>query len=90
MMRAIAGDRRGLATGLIGFILIIVVTGLLYAFLDPIITDAASFGSAQASSSLATSTGNTRLAIWNRLPFFGLALALLFIISRSVYEGRQS
>lgn len=82
-------DRRGLATGIIGFFAILVVAALLFIMLDPALDTIFDMTLAQADSQRATDTIKMRQRIWAGVLYFVLLCAGLYIIARSVFESRR-
>ncbi len=85
----LAKDDRGLATGIIGFIAIIVIAALLYTLMDPAAGDIFSMTLTQADSAQAKNAIELRQKIWNATLYFALFLALVYILARAVFESRS-
>lgn len=82
-------DDRALASGLIGFIAILVIGALLYIMLQEPMQGVFAAGSAQASSQQAQDAISLREQIWNSILYFVMFLAGVFILTRSVLESRR-
>jgi hypothetical protein len=82
-------DNRALASGLIGFVVIIVFAGILYVFLAEPMSSVFAAGSAQATSQQARDAIALREQIWNNILYFVMFLAGVFVISRAVFESRR-
>lgn len=80
---------RGLASGLLGFVAIIVIVALLYTLFNPAVSDIISMTSDQTTNSDAQSVIDVREQIWSYIQFFGLFLAALYIIAKAVSESRR-
>ena len=84
-----ASDDRGLATGILGFVAIIVILALLYTLLNPAITGIHDHALSTTDDSQAQGVINERFTIWGYTLFFGLFLAAVYIIARAVFESRR-
>lgn len=82
-------DARALGTGVIAFVAIIVIVALLYAMMDPAAELLFSTSSSAASSTAATDAIDERKQIWQALPIFFAFLAVIFLLSRAVFESRR-
>lgn len=82
-------DNRALASGLIGFISILVIVALLFIFLQEPMESVFAMGSEQAGSQQATDAIALREQIWNGVLYYGMFLAGVFLISRAVFESRR-
>jgi len=82
------GSNRGLASGILTFVAVLVIAALVYTLLDPAIGDIVTMSSSQTSNQGATDVINLRQQIWGAMLFYALFLAMLAVIARSVYESR--
>lgn len=81
-------DNRGLAMGIIGFVAIIVTIAILYTMFDSAAELMFSTSQTQTNAQEATDAISERKTIWNAMPIYFAFLALVFVISRSVFESR--
>jgi len=81
-------DNRALATGIIGFIAILVIGALIFTMLNQPMQAVFDAGSTQAQNQDATDAIALHEQIWNAVLYFVVFLGGVFIISRSVFEGR--
>lgn len=81
-------DNRALATGIIGFIAILIVFALLYTILNAGFTDTITFVSADTSNTQAQAAIDERAKIWSLMPVFGVFLGSLFLLARAAFESR--
>lgn len=88
MQRDLQVDRRGLATGIMGFIAMIAIIALLYTLMDPAISDVFTATSADTSDAEAQAVIDQSSTIWGYMPLYGLFLAAIFLIGRAVFESR--
>lgn len=82
-------DDRGLASGLLGFVAIVIIIALLYTLLNPAVVGIHDQAISTTSNSQAQDVINERFTIWGYILFFGLFLAAVYIISRAVFESRR-
>lgn len=82
-------DDRGLATGIIGFIAMIVIAALMFTLMDPAADMIFSMSTAQADSAQAHNAIELRKKIWDAMLYFALFLAAIFVIARAVFESRS-
>lgn len=88
MPAGLAADNRGLATGIILFIGILVLVALLYALINPVMSGA------EASLDNATTTADaqgvvdSRLRVWDNLLLYFVLLGGMLVIGRAVFESR--
>ena len=82
-------DDRGLASGLLGFVAIIVILALLYTLLNPAVIGIHDHVLSTTSNAQAQDAINERFTIWGYMLIFGLFLAAIYIISRAVFESRR-
>lgn len=80
-------EDRALASGLIGFIAILVVVALLYALMNPAANQLFGSLSTQASDPQAQSIINEREQIWSNILYAILLLSGVYLIARSVFES---
>lgn len=81
-------DTRGLANGVIGFVVIIATVALLYTIMDPAFTGVIDTVSSQTTDADAQAAVDQSGQIWGYIPVFGLFLAGLFLIARATFESR--
>jgi len=81
-------DDRGLAVGYILFFAALVIVGLLVTMFSPMIDGVNEQVSDQTSDQDAQDTIDQRQKIWDRLPFYGVFIAGIFLIARAVFESR--
>lgn len=86
---SLSGDNRALATGIIGFVAMIVIAALMFIMLDSAATEIFSMSMAQADSAQAKNAIELRKKIWSSILFFTLFLAAIFIVARAVFESRS-
>jgi hypothetical protein len=82
-------DQRGLASGVIGFIAMLVVGALMYVLLNPAIGEVAAISLRQAENPTAIDVINQRVLIFDSILYYVLFVSMLFIISRAVFESRR-
>lgn len=82
-------DDRALASGLIGFIVILVIGAILFGFLAEPMSSVFAAGSEQATTQQAQDAIDLRQQIWNSVLYFVMFLAGVFILSRAVFESRR-
>lgn len=80
-------DTRGLANGIIGFVVIIVTVALLYTLMDPAFTGVIDAVSTQTTDPEAQAAVNQSATIWGYMPIFGMFLAGLFVLARATFES---
>jgi len=80
-------DERGLANGIIGFVVMIIVVALLYTLMAPAIAGVSDTASSQTSDADAQSEITEAQQIWTYIPVFGLFLASLLVIARATFES---
>lgn len=83
------GAARGQASGILGFLAILVIAALLWALMDPALEVVFSSSTEMASSSAAQNTIDERKQIWQSILFYPLALGGVFIIARAVLQSRR-
>lgn len=82
-------DQRALASGVIGFIAILIVGALMFVLLNPAINGIADISLRQASDPTAVDVIQQRQLIFNSILYYVLFAALIFIIARAVFESRR-
>lgn len=80
-------DNRGLATGLISFVAIIVVGAFFIIFFTPAINEVSSGFLNATSNPTATKAIERRQKIWNLIGFFVMFSGAVFVVARAVFEG---
>lgn len=80
-------DTRGLATGIIGFVGILVVVALLYTLMAPAMSQVTDTAEGQASDADAQNAIDQSNRIFELMPVFGLFLASIFLIARAARES---
>lgn len=83
-----AMDNRGLATGLISFVAILVVGAFFIIFFTPAINQVSSGFLNATSDPQATKAIERRQNIWQLVGFFIMFSGGVFVIARAVFEGR--
>jgi len=83
------GDDRALASALIGFITIIVISALIFIMLQDPMNGVFASGSSQATSQQAQDAISLREQIWDGILWYVLLLAGVFLLARSVVESRR-
>lgn len=84
---ALRDDDRGLALGIVVFIAMLVMGGLLFLVLNTAFTEVVGFTAPQASHDGARDQINMARTIWNNILYVPLFLGFLFLITRAVQEG---
>lgn len=87
MTRGFNDDDRGLALGVVVFIAMLVIAGLLYLLMAPAMSDIFAFSTEQATTTGASDQVDMAQTIWNNLLYAALFLGTLFLIARAVREG---
>jgi hypothetical protein len=82
-------DQRGLASGVIGFVAMLVVGALMFILLQPAMNEVAAISLNQAKSQTAIDVINERELIFNSILYYVLFVSVLFIIARAVFESRR-
>lgn len=82
-------DNRALASGLIGFIVILAFGALFFIFLQEPMNAVFAAGSEQATTQQAQDAIDRREQIWNGVLYFVMLVAGVFVISRAVLESRR-
>lgn len=82
-------DQRALASGVIGFIAMLIVGALMFSLLNPAIVGIADISLAQASDPRAIDVIQQRQLIFDSILYYVLFASLIFIISRAVFESRR-
>lgn len=88
MQRPHRPDDRALATGIIGFVAILIVVALLYTMMDAGFVQVITAVGADTSNAQAQAAIDERAAIWGAMPIFGVFLAAMFLFSRAAFESR--
>ena len=82
-------DERGLAVGILAFIIMIGMGALLYILLNAAMSGIFDTTLAATASADATDVINEREQIAGLLMFYAVFLGAVFIIARSVFESRS-
>lgn len=80
-------DNRGLATGFISFVAIIVVGAFFIIFFTPAIDGVSSGFLSATDNPTATEAIKLRQRIWGLIGFFIMFAGAVFVIARGVFEG---
>lgn len=80
-------DDRGLATGFISFVAIIVVGAFFIIFFTPAINEVSAGFLNTTNNPTATEAIELRTRIWSLIGFFILFAAAIFVVARAVFEG---
>lgn len=83
-------DERGLALGLVTFIAMLVIGGLLFIVMNDAMVDVFDITSSQASQSGSQDQINSAKGIWDNIMFYVLFIASLFLIARAIREGARA
>lgn len=78
------------ASGIIGFIAMLVIAALLWALMGPAADLVFSAAGDTASSQAAQTAIDERKAIWGNILFYPLALAGVFVIARAILQSRRA
>lgn len=82
-------DDRALASGIIGFIAIIVIAALLFTLMNPAAGGMFDTTSDTTDDATAQDVIDEREQIWKLILFYPLLLAGVFVIARAVFESRR-
>lgn len=90
MRDSLRRDDRGLATGVIAFVAVIVVSALLYTLFEPAAQGVFNMSSSQADSTQAQNAIDRREQIFSLMLYFCLFLGSVMFIARAVVESRRA
>lgn len=88
-MPRLSDDDRGLATGLAGFVAILIIAALMFTLLNPAATNVFDDADSFTTDSEAQNVVDERRAIWSNILFAVLLIAALFLLGRAVFESRR-
>lgn len=85
----IRDDNRGLASGILAFIAIIVVSALLFTLFQPAAEQIFSMSTSQATDQQVRDGIALRQAIFSNILYFALFLSGITLVARAVLESRR-
>lgn len=89
-MRRVGDRDRGLASGIIIFVMMVVVAGLIFIILNVAVTDLNTAASGYTDDTAAQDHIDLLVnEVWGGILVFAMFLGLLFIIARAVLESRR-
>jgi len=81
-------DQRGLALAIVSFVALVVVAGLLFALMNPAVTEVSSQMSTHSDNPTAQDQIDLAGKIWGLILFFIMFLGVLGLIVRATGESR--